>query len=442
MGDIAGFPNFEIEFTKEGTVYDPSAVQAVLDFLAQGTVTDLFVISHGWNNDIAEARDLYRRFFASVREVVDGNFVAGISARKFAVLGILWPSKKFAEEELIPSGAAAAGSPITEAFILKQLNDLKGVFDKPDADAVLDQAKLLVPQLENSPKAQRTFADLIRSLPNRQQGDPEDASDRFFKQTGDELMNRLSKPVFIAPRSSGTTGGAAVLGSPASGAGGAAGLGQVFSGVKSAALNLLNFTTYYQMKERAGIVGNSGVNAVIRQIRQKFPTLKIHLIGHSFGGRLVTAAANGPANEPPVKPDSMTLLQAAFSHNGFADKFDQTHDGFFRKVVTEHKIAGPIVITFTKNDRAVGFFYPLASLIAGQNASRLGDANDPYGGLGRNGAQKTPEAVNGLLGSVGGSYQFQTGKLYNLDSDSFISGHSDIAKNEVAYALLTAVATT
>jgi hypothetical protein len=442
MADLAGFPNFEIEFTKDGAVHDPNATRQVLDFLAQGTVTDLFIISHGWNNDIAEARDLYRRFFVAVRAIVDGNFVAGINARKFTVLGILWPSKKFAEAELIPSGAAAAGSPVTDSFLLKQLNDLKGVFDKPDADAVLEQAKLLVPQLENSPKAQRAFADLIRSLPDKQRGDPEDASDRFFKPTGDEIMNRLSKPVFVAPRPSGTTGGAAGLGSPASAAGGAAGIGRVFSGVRSAALNLLNFTTYYQMKERAGLVGSTGVNAVIREIRQKFPTLKIHLIGHSFGGRLVTAAADGPANQPPVKPNSMTLLQAAFSHNGFADKFDQTHDGFFRKVVTEHKVAGPIVVSFTKNDTAVGFFYPLASLIAGQNANRLGDANDPYGGIGRNGAQKTPEAINNLLGSVGSSYQFQAGKLYNLNSDSIITGHSDIAKNEVAYALLTAVAMT
>ena len=65
------------------------------------------------------------------------------------------------------------------------------------------------------------------------------------------------------------------------------------------------------------------------------------------------------------------------------------------------------------------------------NASKIGDANDPYGGIGRNGAQKTPEVVNGILGSVGSTYQFQTGKLYNLNSDTLITGHSDIAKKEL-----------
>ncbi len=303
MAEIAGFPYFEVEFDKNGAAYDESEIQALHDLLAPGTVTDLLIISHGWNNDIAEARELYRNFFARVREILDGHFVPGIDTRQFAVLGVLWPSKKFAEEELIPSGAAAAGSPVTEALIVKQLNNLKGVFDKPDADVVLEQAKLLVPQLENSPKAQRTFADLIRSLPNKQRGDPEDASDRFFKPAGDEIMNRLGKPMLVAPRPSGTAGGAAGLRSPGAGSGGAAGLGQVFSGVRSAALNLLNYTTYYQMKERAGLVGSSGVNKVIRQLRQKFPSLKIHLIGHSFGGRLVTAAADGPAESSSSKTE-------------------------------------------------------------------------------------------------------------------------------------------
>ena len=86
--------------------------------------------------------------------------------------------------------------------------------------------------------------------------------------------------------------------------------------------------------------------------------------------------------------------------------------------------------------------YPLASLLAGQVAAGLGDKNDKYGGIGRNGAQKTPEASDGTLLKVGGAYAFKAGKLYNLNSDAVITGHSDLAHNEVAYALLNAVSTT
>jgi hypothetical protein len=75
-----------------------------------------------------------------------------------------------------------------------------------------------------------------------------------------------------------------------------------------------------------------------------------------------------------------------------AQKFDGEQDGFFRALISESRIDGPIAITYTKNDRAVGVAYPLASRIAFQKAAALGERNDPYGGMGRNGAQHTPEA--------------------------------------------------
>jgi hypothetical protein len=83
--------------------------------------------------------------------------------------------------------------------------------------------------------------------------------------------------------------------------------------------------------------------------------------------------------------------------------------------------------------------YPLASRIAGQDAAGLGDENDRFGGLGRNGAQHTPERVVGTLQPVGSSYTFEPGKIYNLNADAIIADHSDICHHEVAFALLKAV---
>jgi alpha/beta hydrolase fold len=439
MAEVAGFPYFELQFDKQGRVFDPDELQQAVTFLGQGVITDLFVISHGWNNDMADARALYRELLARMRDVIDGG-KAPTGARKFAVLAVLWPSKKFADEELIPTGAASVGSPVTAAVVTKQLDALKGVFDNPNADTILAQAKQLVPQLETSPAARAQFADLVRSLPGSKTGATEDASDRFFKLAGGELMDHLAKPASAAPPRPGSAGGTAGL--RAGPGGGAAGLGSFFSGIFSSARNLLNFTTYYQMKERAGLVGRTGASEALRKIRAQAPNLKVHLIGHSFGGRLVTAVALGPGGQPAQKFASMTLLQAAFSHNGFAEKFDGTHDGFFRGVVSGHRVSGPVLITCTANDVAVGLAYPLASLIAGQNASGIGDANDPFGGIGRNGAQHTPEADAGTLVAVGSAYSFEAGKLYNLTADAVIKGHSDICKPEVAYAVLKAVATT
>ena len=172
----------------------------------------------------------------------------------------------------------------------------------------------------------------------------------------------------------------------------------------------MNFLTYYQMKERAGTVGRGGAYDVLRQVRDRCPDIGLHLVGHSFGARLVTAATAGPEGKPPLQPDSLSLLQAAFSHYGFAQHWDNVHDGAFRMVVTNHLVSGPVLITCTQNDLAVGYAYPLASLLKNQVAAGLGDKNDRFGGLGRNGAQKTPEASAGRLLEVGGSYAFSVGQ--------------------------------
>src|SRR5262245_32301272 len=104
------------------------------------------------------------------------------------------------------------------------------------------------------------------------------------------------------------------------------------------------------MKERAGTVGAKGVAKLLDEFGKSVE--RIHLIGHSFGGRVVTAAAKASSTN---RLKSMTLLQAAFSHNGFEPAI-----GFFRDVVANSRIAGPIVITHTFNDSAVGIAYPAA----------------------------------------------------------------------------------
>ena len=280
----------------------------------------------------------------------------------------------------------------------------------------------------------------MRSLLPKEKSPDVDAAGDFLKLSGDEVIRRLSKPAplpLVAPPAGG--GGAAVIG--AGGAaigGGAAGIGPLPLGMNAGALNFLNYTTYYAMKERAGLVGSKGLHQVLVTVQRRAPAVKLHLIGHSFGGRLVTAAA-GTERQPPVKLSTMTLLQAAFSHYGFSEHYEGVKNGFFRKVITGKVVAGPILISCTRNDIAVGKLYPIASLLAGQVAADLGDKNDKYGGLGRNGAQKTPEASDGTLLPVGGAYQLEGGKLYNLNADSVIKEHSDICHPEVAYGLLKVV---
>ncbi len=446
MKTLSEFPCFEVEFTKTGQPVSQDETNELLDFLSPNNVTDLLVISHGWNNDMEEARRLYINFFTQLRARLEAGNVPGAAGRTFAILAVLWPSKKFAEKELIPSGAAGATSAVRTEDVRQQLDELRGVFDLPSADAVLEKAKALLPKLEDSPTARGEFGDLLRSLlPSGRLTDDVDGAAEFARLDGKELVDRLSKPVPIAPPTAAPgQGGATRIGdvTSAAGPGSAAGIGNFFSGALSGARNLLNLTTYYQMKERAGVVGRDGLNPILRSVRAEMPDIRLHLIGHSFGGRLVSAAALGPDNQPPLRIDTLTLLQAAFSHYGFARDYEPSKNGFFRRVIDQQIVKGPVIVTCTSNDRAVGLAYPLASLMAGQVAAALGDKNSKYGGIGRNGAQKTPEADDGVLQGVSGHYDFAPGNIYNLNADACITGHSDICKKEVAHAVLTAIAAT
>jgi hypothetical protein len=434
-------PYRTVQFTKDGNVFDAGEVAALLDMVAAPAVSDLLVLCHGWNNTMDEAKATYDHLLGLLRAALAAGQVPEVGGRSFAVVGVLWPSKKFADKDLIAGHAAGIQPAVSDAVLLDQLDEFKQFLDDPTADAAVERAKQLVPLLEDKQSARAEFADVLVSTLPRTAADEEEASSDLFALPAEEVMRRLAKPVLPAagPRAPGA-GGAAAVGDPS---GHAVGFKDLLSGgPKGAALKLTNLMTYYQMKERAGTIGAGGVYQVLSQVRERRPDIGMQLVGHSFGARLATAATAGPPGKPPLQPDSLTLLQAAFSHYGFAAHWDGAHDGLFRAVVSDHLVSGPVLITYTQNDLAVGYAYPLASLLRNQVASGLGDKNDRFGGLGRNGAQKTPEAGDGTLLGVGGAYDFAAGRLYNLNADAVITSHGDIAKEQVTYALLTAIAGT
>jgi hypothetical protein len=449
MAIVAGFPYFPIQFDKDGrrAAVSDADLAGLGQHLETKKPTDLLVVSHGWNNNMDEAAELYAELLGNMRTLLDQGKLPGLAGRSFAVVAILWPSKKFEDSELIPSGAAGVGGVVKTADLLRQIEALEGAFDAAHGDASLEEMKGLLSKLEDSDAACRRFAELARGLVAKAGADREDASDRFFSIEPKALFDAMALPVSFVegPQPGGTVtggaGGALGIGDEA-GTGAAAGLGSFFSGVLSGARNILNYTTYYQMKERAGLIGASGVNPMLRALKVEHPSLRLHLVGHSFGGRLVAAAVAGVDGASVLEVASLSLLQAAFSHYGFSGNWDdQGSKGFFRRVVDAGAVAGPVIITCTEKDKAVGVAYPIASLLANQVASGIGDKNSRFGGIGRNGAQKS-DAVDAALLDVGASYSLAKGTLHNLEARSLIKDHGDVRNARVAYAVLTAVSIT
>jgi hypothetical protein len=441
MAKLEGYPYFELEFDKDSHLVNPTQVGEIITFITSDLgkqTSDLFVISHGWNNDIDEARQLYAKFFSVFHDVATAAAAPVSGARNFAVMGIFWPSKKFADADLIPGGAAALNSANVSAAILLQHKELADTLASSTASELLDKASALVPRLEASPQIQDTWVSLLRQAVQTANQPEFDGADNFLRLPGNELFEILRAPAMPTPPPQ-TGGGAAQLNTfPHEQFQAAASLGGLLGDIKGAALRILNFATYYIMKNRAGLIGRDGLNPQIARIQSIASAgIQFHLIGHSFGGRLMTAATNGPNS---LRIQTLTLLQAAYSHYGMAQNYDgQGRDGYFRAIISEAKVTGPILVTHSVQDLAVGIAYAIASRIARQIAAAIGDPNDPYGGIGRNGAQKTPEAKFMQLQTPGSSYAFSAHLPNNLNGDQIIQGHSDICRAEVAGALIAAL---
>jgi hypothetical protein len=449
MPEFAGFPFCEVRFDKKGKIQGSAsavAVQAMLD----GGITDLIVISHGWNNDDDEARGLYERFAQSARNVIARGTLP-VADCKLAFLRVFWPSKKFRDDDAPTAGGAASVGSRLDKELDEQFDLLEALIDDPEASAELEGLRARIDDLADDPDLQDAFVDTVRRHLSATDADAEDASDRFFSRPGSELLADLAKPIGQSVRS--RRGGAATTsagGRPRQAQrGGAALFG--LGGLKSAVNKLLNMSTYYEMKGLAGTVGREGVCPLLHEIQVQRPGVRIHLVGHSFGGRLVASVALTATHpQTTVSLSSMSLLQAAFSHHGFAKDFDNQRDGFFRAALEAGPVKGPIIVTHTINDTAVGRLYPLASQLVGDDAAAiglLGDALDAvggavrrFGGIGRNGAQHTPEALSGELLALDGVYSLSAGKVHNLEASAFITNHSDVTGEQVAQAVLAAIA--
>ena len=169
---------------------------------------------------------------------------------------------------------------------------MKSFFSEPERQKALENIKALVPHLETQGAARKEFVQEIRNLLDPEAANKEDASDIFFRCPAEDVMDQLRIAEEDTESDVISGGGAAVSlpGALAASVGGSVGISQLFTGFKTAAMNVLNFTTYYEMKDRAGTIGKTGVAVLIDK---KIPSQveRVHLVGHSFGGRLVTAAA-------------------------------------------------------------------------------------------------------------------------------------------------------
>lgn len=453
MESICGFDFFRLVFDADGALQSKDALEQMNQRATTVNATDAIFIAHGFRNSEDDATDLFTRFLCNFRQHVDGVFHDNLGARRFVVAAVYWPSKSFKEvEELTGSVQSVSDDDSTDKEAVRvALQQMKQDLADTDEKDKLDRALALLDSVKDSRDAQDEFVRQVRSLILNPSADPMEGADRICATPGSELLDKLALPIMLPTmrsRLSDDEGGAEGVDEVNFGdldSGDTQGIVTTFFGSIFGRIGqFLNLTTWYLMKDRSGTVGGTGVAAAIRDFHVACPSTRIHLVGHSLGGRLMAACSKSlaqDATDSQVRPDSLTLLEAAFSHYGFSKDNGKGQPGFFRVVMDGPIVKGPIMATFSVKDTVVGKVYAIASRLAGDNAKAIGDVNDPYGGIGRNGAQRTEEAVFDRLKEPGTeARQFTIGKVTCLDgSDNLINNHSDITNPAVTFAFASVV---
>jgi hypothetical protein len=140
--------------------------------------------------------------------------------------------------------------------------------------------------------------------------------------------------------------------------------------------------------------------------------------------------------------NSISLLQAAYSHYGVAKDYDGSGtDGAFRSVIANRKATDFIIATHSTHDSAVGTWYPVASQVMHQIGSAVA-AVSKWGGMGGDGAQATPESCSDVLAATGTDYPPFTDGIWlrNIDGSGpdplpTIHEHGDVTKPEIVSAI-------
>src|SRR5215470_2526669 len=109
MADLTQWPTWEIQFDHNGQV-DAAARATLLTEIPGAGLTDLVVMSHGWNSSPDHSRQLYKQWFGMLDTLVPDGSLAQIGT-----LGVIWPSMLWPDESQPGSGggggAAGLGGP-------------------------------------------------------------------------------------------------------------------------------------------------------------------------------------------------------------------------------------------------------------------------------------------------------------------------------------------
>jgi hypothetical protein len=441
MEKLKGFDFQALEFDKDGKPIG-AGIAELAQFTKDNAVTDVILICHGFRNDANDARRLYGNFLETLAaNLKHASLKDGLKGRKLAVGGVMWPSMVFPEPD---DKAGAAQSVGNKASYTKRLEALKTGLKAPQKKRI-DKMISLLGEAAKSEQAQLQMVTQLLALVKDLPVEPGNEMKAAYKSaTPEALRQALTVSDTLAvkkPRGGASVGIPTLAAGPAVDGRAQSFLGNIFGFVPK----FLNLTTFLLMFNRSADIGSAGISRAARALKAASKDVRIHLVGHSLGGRAVTACALDLLKAPKVQVDTMMLLQAAYSHFGLAPAGTSPRGvkhprGFFRDVVEKKSVKGAIVATHTEKDSVVGFAYTSMAAVSLNNARAFGDDSSQFGGIGRNGVLDTPEVVTFTLLKPGQAYTLDPTKISTLDGSTGISSHGDVANPAVTWAFASLLA--
>jgi hypothetical protein len=420
-----------LSFDKDGRerTSDPHGVNGrlsseILARAAREQPTHVFLFCHGWKGDVTSAREQYTGWIAAMLDrAEDRRAIRGTFEPLW--IGLHWPSLPFGDEELSGTAFDAAYVPMSpdeiKALYLDRL--ALGAEAEPLLETIVRVHQKNAAATELPREAYDAYAQLAQLAGHRSEGPAAspDAADAPFD-----------------PDVAFARGNAASAGANFGGDG-------LFLGGILAPLRQLS---YWTMKKRAQVIGESGMHAFVAELMRAAPRARFHLMGHSFGTIVVSSILGGAgaSGRLPRPVDSVALIQGAVSLWAFGEKVrGEARKGYYHPWLEGRAVRGPVLVSRSIHDRAVRLLYPWASALALSDGSFDVEEEDDlplHGAIGSYGIRGLRDVAFGDMLPATEPYGFQEGKVYNLEASRFIArgggvsgAHSDIEGPEVAHAL-------
>lgn len=439
-------PYYMIRFDKRGVCTSPSSLAHLLK--ASGEATDVFLFSHGWNNDWASATRHYERFIREFTRTHVAHWNPPDRDFRAVLVGVHWPSTSLVKDsERGPEIAGVGETPaedvsegvsagaqldlLAEGLEPDRASRLYELAERPElsGDEALEFAALLAPALAGSddeiPRTGEASSD--SSAGDSDVPDPAELVRLWSSMPSDNDDRPVSRGGFVDE----------VPGQPAptrsdAAAPEAAGLLDRLN-----PRNVIRATTVLLMKDRAGRVGGAGVRAMLHGILAASADSRVHLIGHSYGCKVVLSAlANGSA--PPRPVDSVLLLQPATSAKCFADADDRNPAGGYRPALERSR--QPIITTFSSHDVPLTkLFHFAARRASDKREAVIAGAPSEYAALGGFGPQDVASVTTVDALKAPDRYLLPSTRLLAVRSDRVIADHGDVTNPATAWALLCQV---